>query len=134
MSSPASTSRPTQQQVYVPSETRRYALDPLNSHERHQQRFARIAESYYRRGLQPPRPKSKTELDVLKERHQFIRDTDVDQQSLSWDDQLAIKYYNSLFREFALVNLKHYKSGQTPNSSTLLRTLGRRPATNPWTL
>ncbi|KAM0788940.1 hypothetical protein ACM66B_003015 [Microbotryomycetes sp. NB124-2] len=90
---------------------RRYLTDPLNAHERHQLRYARIADSY-KRGLQPPRPQTKTELDVIKEKHQFIRDTDVDPKSLSWEDQLALKYYNSLFREFALVNLKHYKSGQ----------------------
>ncbi|KAG6328803.1 hypothetical protein ID866_10285 [Astraeus odoratus] len=31
--------------------------------------------------------------------------------STSWNDQLAEKYYNSLYREFAVCNLKHYKSG-----------------------
>ncbi|KAK4055554.1 hypothetical protein OIV83_000100 [Microbotryomycetes sp. JL201] len=91
--------------------TKRYLTDPLNAHERHQLRYSRIAESY-KRGVQPPRPQTKTELDVIKEKHQFIRDTDVDPATLSWEDQLALKYYNSLFREFALINLKHYKSGQ----------------------
>lgn len=41
----------------------------------------------------------------------FIRSTDADPSSLSWEDNLALKYYNSLFREFAVVNLKHYKTG-----------------------
>ena len=38
----------------------------------------------------------------------------------SWNDQLAAKYYATLYREFALCDLKHYKSGNvssTPPSS-----------------
>ena len=29
----------------------------------------------------------------------------------SWEDRLAQKYYESLYREFAVCDLKHYKSG-----------------------
>ena len=29
----------------------------------------------------------------------------------AWEDQLAEKYYESLYREFAVCDLKHYKSG-----------------------
>ena len=39
----------------------------------------------------------------------FLRDED--ERPASWDDQLAAKYYASLYREFALCDLKHYKSG-----------------------
>lgn len=42
----------------------------------------------------------------------FLRDDDnEDEQQLSWDDQVARKYYSSLYREFAVCDLKHYKSG-----------------------
>ena len=41
----------------------------------------------------------------------FIHATDVDPSSLSWEDALALKYYETLFREFTVVNLKHYKHG-----------------------
>ncbi|KAI6102433.1 folate-sensitive fragile site protein Fra10Ac1-domain-containing protein [Pisolithus thermaeus] len=60
-----------------------------------------------------------TEFDILKASHKFLRD-DVEQagsstnnasSSSSWNDQLAKKYYDTLYREFALCNLKHYKSG-----------------------
>lgn len=76
---------------------------------------------------------------MLKERHQsvageglslaaeadhvpcrFIRTND-DPSTLSWEDQLALKYYNSLFREYAIVNLKHYKTGQ----ASVLRSCAR---------
>ncbi|GAA5888364.1 hypothetical protein JCM5296_003306 [Sporobolomyces johnsonii] len=83
--------------------------EPLTAHERHSRMWA-IRESYAR-GARPPTPQSKHELDILKERHQFVRSSDVDPSTLSWEDQLAAKYYDSLFKEFAIVNLKHYKSG-----------------------
>lgn len=35
----------------------------------------------------------------------------MDPSTLSWEDALALKYYETLFREFCVVNLKHYKHG-----------------------
>ncbi|KAI5475918.1 protein FRA10AC1 [Pseudohyphozyma bogoriensis] len=84
---------------------------PETAHERHQ-RLYRTAREAYSHGRAPPRPATKHDLDVLKERNQFIREEGVDPESLSWEDRLAAKWYSSLFREFAVVNLKHYKSGQ----------------------
>ncbi|KAH8117957.1 folate-sensitive fragile site protein Fra10Ac1-domain-containing protein [Phellopilus nigrolimitatus] len=60
---------------------------------------------------QPPSVRT-TEFDVLKASHKFLRDDDETADgALSWEDQLAKKYYSSLFREFAVCDLKHYKSG-----------------------
>jgi len=50
-----------------------------------------------------------TEFEILKASHKFLRDDD--EKASSWDDQLAAKYYTSLYREFAVCDLKHYKSG-----------------------
>lgn len=56
-----------------------------------------------------------TEFDILKASHKFLREDAEEAGSSStnnaWNDQLAKKYYDSLYREFALCNLKHYKSG-----------------------
>ncbi|THH15778.1 hypothetical protein EW146_g4755 [Bondarzewia mesenterica] len=53
-----------------------------------------------------------TEFDILKASHKFLReDDDENPGQSSWNDQLAQKYYSSLFREFAVCDLKHYKSG-----------------------
>jgi len=46
---------------------------------------------------------------ILKASHRFLREDDG--KNLSWDEQLAQKYYGNLYREFALCDLKHYKSG-----------------------
>ena len=44
----------------------------------------------------------------------------------SWNDQLAQKYYDNLFREFAVCDLKHYKSGNV----TLLQILSQYTLTS----
>ncbi|KAL5504205.1 hypothetical protein ACEPAH_8279 [Sanghuangporus vaninii] len=67
----------------------------------------------------PPVPTGLTEFDILKASHRFLReeddpDTNADADRNadgSWGDRLAQKYYDSLYREFAVCDLKHYKSG-----------------------
>ncbi|OAV95765.1 hypothetical protein PTTG_02010 [Puccinia triticina 1-1 BBBD Race 1] len=62
-------------------------------------------------GRTPPTlPTSKTELDILIERHQFIRDCD--EQNLSWEDALAKKTYDQLFKELAVCDLSRWKEGK----------------------
>ncbi|KAH6913137.1 folate-sensitive fragile site protein Fra10Ac1-domain-containing protein [Coprinopsis sp. MPI-PUGE-AT-0042] len=71
-------------------------------------------------------PSGQTEFEILKARHRFLRDdeegthghaTDAGPSSITsappndWDEQLALKYYSSLYREFAICDLKHFKSG-----------------------
>lgn len=55
-----------------------------------------------------PASASATEFDILKASHKFLRENE---DPASWNDQLAQKYYDTLFREFAVCDLKHYKSG-----------------------
>ncbi|KAK0469501.1 folate-sensitive fragile site protein Fra10Ac1-domain-containing protein, partial [Desarmillaria tabescens] len=43
--------------------------------------------------------------------HRFLREDEDDEKDSSWEDKLASKYYSSLYREFAVCDLKHYKSG-----------------------
>ncbi|BGP23720.1 hypothetical protein JCM10295v2_002621 [Rhodotorula toruloides] len=83
-------------------------LAPETAHERHQRLF-RLKQSY-ERGRVPPKPQSKHELDVLKERHQFVRDSDVDPSTLTWEDQLAYKYYETLFKESPFAGAPKMKS------------------------
>lgn len=61
---------------------------------------------------------SLSEFDILKSSHQFIRDSAL--TTTDWNDQLAEKYYSSLYREFAICDLKHYKSGNVRLSLSLL--------------
>ncbi|ORY24693.1 folate-sensitive fragile site protein Fra10Ac1-domain-containing protein [Naematelia encephala] len=57
--------------------------------------------------LKPPR--GKTEWDILRENHRFIRD-DEDPGDVTWEERLARAYESKLFKEYALIDLKHYKS------------------------
>ncbi|PFH53139.1 hypothetical protein AMATHDRAFT_55595, partial [Amanita thiersii Skay4041] len=61
-----------------------------------------------------------TEFEILKASHKCVRDDGDDPEkepdrdktsAKSWDQLLAEKYYASLFREFAVCDLKHFKSG-----------------------
>ena len=56
---------------------------------------------------------SATEFDILRASHKFLRQDEdhAEARNASWNDQLAQKYYDNLFREFAVCDLKHYKSG-----------------------
>ncbi|KAF5391639.1 hypothetical protein D9757_002469 [Collybiopsis confluens] len=63
---------------------------------------------------QPAGPHGKTEFEILKESHKFLRDENEAEDKnnmLSWEEKLASKYYSNLYREFAVCDLKHYKSG-----------------------
>ncbi|CAG8620590.1 9605_t:CDS:2 [Paraglomus occultum] len=51
---------------------------------------------------------SKTELDILKENHKFLRTAD-DDENMSWEQRVAKKYYDKLFKEYCIVELKYYK-------------------------
>ncbi|KAI3600973.1 protein fra10ac1 [Moniliophthora roreri] len=43
---------------------------------------------------------------------EFLREDDEEEGAqLSWEEKLASKYYANLYREFAVCDLKHYKSG-----------------------
>ena len=47
----------------------------------------------------------------------FLReDDDVDERQLSWDDRVAKKFYSALYREYAVCDLKHYKSGNVSSA------------------
>ncbi|KAM9973210.1 hypothetical protein ACTFIR_012586 [Dictyostelium discoideum] len=56
----------------------------------------------------------KTDYQVLKENHQFLRDEneneDIDQ--LTWEEKLAKTYYDRLYKEYAIIDLSRYKSGE----------------------
>jgi protein FRA10AC1 len=52
-----------------------------------------------------------TDREVLEAHHQFVRD-DIDDEKnmhISWGVRLARKYYNQLYKEYAIVDLSRYK-------------------------
>ncbi|KAF9973694.1 hypothetical protein BGZ73_003027 [Actinomortierella ambigua] len=55
---------------------------------------------------------SKKELAILHENHRFLRSDDDNTEELSWEQRLAKKYYDRLYKEYALVELKYYEIGR----------------------
>ncbi|KAF3932593.1 hypothetical protein ABW20_dc0108301 [Dactylellina cionopaga] len=91
------------------------ARAPRNSaYARHIQKCLQYIDFYG--GSVPTISKGKTERDLLEEEFQFLRDDDGDN---ALDDsvkdtarEIAKKYYDNLFREFALIDLSRWKEGQ----------------------
>ncbi|KAG8930645.1 hypothetical protein FRC01_002449 [Tulasnella sp. 417] len=87
-------------------------LNGETAYQRHQ-RYVRSAQLYGDAHLSGESDATKrTDYDVLKASHKFLRDDDDEEEdNLSYDEAVALKYYRSLFKEFAICDLKHYKSG-----------------------
>ena len=71
--------------------------------------------------MQQQQKKTKSEKEILYETHRFLRNDDDNDNgegyskssSLSWEERIAIKYYQRLFKEFALIDLSRVaRTGQ----------------------
>jgi protein FRA10AC1 len=67
------------------------------------QREQQFAAHYGRHDAMPQETEGRTDWDVLKENHRFIRD-DEEAGEVSWEERLARAYESKLFKEFALVS------------------------------
>ena len=56
-----------------------------------------------------PRTPCKTDFQLLKEAHRFIREDEDDDGS--WESKLAQRYYQRLFKEYVICDLAGYKKG-----------------------
>ncbi|KAI3364830.1 hypothetical protein L3Q82_001016 [Scortum barcoo] len=57
------------------------------------------------------RAKDKTDLDVLRENHRFLW-RDEDEDDMTWEKELAKKYYDKLFKEYCIADLSRYKENK----------------------
>ncbi|XP_031699778.1 protein FRA10AC1 [Anarrhichthys ocellatus] len=53
----------------------------------------------------------KTDLDVLRENHRFLW-RDEDEEDMTWEKDLAKKYYDKLFKEYCIADLSRYKENK----------------------
>ncbi|MCJ1229139.1 hypothetical protein MMC12_005804 [Toensbergia leucococca] len=77
-----------------------------SAYERHLQRANAYVRFYG--GEAPTRQSVRTERDILEQNHRFIRDEDIN-VTLDEEKQFAQRYYDSLFREYALIDLSHWR-------------------------
>ncbi|XP_017047861.1 protein FRA10AC1 homolog [Drosophila ficusphila] len=55
----------------------------------------------------------KRDIDVIRENHRFLwEDDEVDTDSLSWEQRLALRYYRKLFKEYCIADLSRYKENK----------------------
>ncbi|XP_064549098.1 protein FRA10AC1 [Drosophila montana] len=55
----------------------------------------------------------KRDIDVIRENHRFLWDEeDADNESLSWEQRLALRYYRKLFKEYCIADLTRYKENK----------------------
>lgn len=71
-------------------------------------RHVRLLQLLRERKIQD-QAKFRTDFELLKENHRFVR-TEADDDG-SWEAELARNYYNRLFREYVLCDLTGYKVG-----------------------
>uniref|UniRef100_A0A8D8PQ55 Protein FRA10AC1 homolog n=1 Tax=Cacopsylla melanoneura TaxID=428564 RepID=A0A8D8PQ55_9HEMI len=54
--------------------------------------------------------RDKTDLDVIRENHKFLWDES--SEPSTWEEELAKKYYDKLFKEYCICDLSRYKHNQ----------------------
>ncbi|TNN50290.1 Protein FRA10AC1 [Liparis tanakae] len=57
------------------------------------------------------RANDKTDSDVLRENHRFLW-RDEDEEDMTWEKELAKKYYDKLFKEYCIADLSRYKENK----------------------
>ncbi|RVE59496.1 hypothetical protein OJAV_G00189060 [Oryzias javanicus] len=92
---------------------RRAHLISLNAFERHK-KFVGDYILYYggqMADFNRSAVKDKTDLDVLRENHRFLW-RDEDEDDMTWEKELAKKYYDKLFKEYCIADLSRYKENK----------------------
>lgn len=54
--------------------------------------------------------KEKRDIDVIQENHKFVWDED--DEAYTWEQKLAKKYYDKLFKEYCICDLSLYKKSK----------------------
>ncbi|KAJ1307778.1 hypothetical protein OPQ81_001864 [Rhizoctonia solani] len=88
-------------------------LGGQDAYTRHVRYITQFRNVYNPGGSSQAMSKGKSEMDGLVKNHKFLRDDDDKElEELGPEEKIAVKYYRGLFKEFAVVDLKHYKSGK----------------------
>ncbi|CAG8630082.1 149_t:CDS:2 [Ambispora gerdemannii] len=87
-------------------------LDAFARHKKFINDYVRFYGGKRREATTLDSTETKTEFDILKENHKFLRSEAEDEQELTWEQRVAKKYYDKLFKEYCIVELKYYKEGK----------------------
>ncbi|KAG2490848.1 hypothetical protein HYH03_010766 [Edaphochlamys debaryana] len=88
----------------------------MNAADRHKQLVGDYLRYYAPRGeaakAPQPGPSTRTDADALIANHRFIRTEADDAAASGWEARLAKRYYDRLFKEYAIVDLTYYKQAK----------------------
>ncbi|XP_068615438.1 protein FRA10AC1-like isoform X2 [Brachionichthys hirsutus] len=93
--------------------SRRAHLISMNAFERHK-KFVGDYILYYggkMDDLKRSTANDQTDHDVLRENHRFLW-RDEDEDDMTWEKELARKYYDKLFKEYCIADLSKYKENK----------------------
>ncbi|MFH4982763.1 hypothetical protein AB6A40_009472 [Gnathostoma spinigerum] len=96
-------------------ERRKLRLMTMDVYSRHKElmNIYRLSYSGATSLLQRDTSKDRTDYDVLRERHKFLwNDEELSNAASSWETRLAKKYYDKLFKEYAIADLSQYKKNK----------------------
>ncbi|GJP40941.1 hypothetical protein CLOM_g600 [Closterium sp. NIES-68] len=83
----------------------------LNAFQRHQKFVNDYVRFYGRSASSSAAPSFKTDLDVLRESYRFIR-SEADDADGTWEQRLAKRYYDKLFKEYCVADMSRYKENK----------------------
>lgn len=83
----------------------------LNAFERHRKFMEDYVQFYGKCTAGEERRPVKTDQDTLREAYRFIRSEEDDLDS-SWEQRLAKRYYDKLFKEYCIADMSKYKEGK----------------------
>ncbi|KAL0984151.1 hypothetical protein UPYG_G00137760 [Umbra pygmaea] len=92
---------------------RRHHLISMNAYERHK-KFVSDYVLYYGGKvdeLKRSTANDKSDLDVVRENHRFLW-MEGDEEQMTWEKELAKKYYDKLFKEYCIADLSRYKENK----------------------
>ncbi|XP_076856817.1 protein FRA10AC1 isoform X2 [Brachyhypopomus gauderio] len=92
---------------------RRHHLLSMNAFDRHE-KFVSDYILYYGGKLDDFKrstAKDRTDLDVVRANHRFLW-RDEDEDDMTWEKELAKKYYDKLFKEYCIADLSRYKENK----------------------
>ncbi|KAJ3120301.1 hypothetical protein HK098_004693 [Nowakowskiella sp. JEL0407] len=97
------------------AKTRSVAFRPpaLNPYQKHR----KLVNDYHHFYLKPANTtapsRPKTDQDILKDHHKDEDESDNEEDEVKqWESRVAKKYYDRLFKEFAMADMRSYKSGR----------------------
>lgn len=81
--------------------------DGVSGYERHR----RLMEQFGSRNKRPGREPT-TDLDVVNQHSRFLWQQDDGNEPLSWEERMAKRYYDRLFKEYAVADLSQHAHGR----------------------